>query len=115
MPRRKRVSATLEQRQAVARQIVKDSNNMTNLSAFDADLVAVKEVHLEGDGPARAQIRMPLDDPTEAVLHLLLLRNAIDRALLLARAAKTDRAALQDVGSVLRLVNKQINARRQGR
>ena len=109
------MSATLEERQAIARQIVKDSNKVTRLAESDAMIVAAKEVYLEGDGPARAQVRIPLNDPIEVDLHLLLLRNAIDRARLLAKAAKTDRSALIDVGNVLREVNKQINARRQGR
>jgi hypothetical protein len=112
MPRRKRVSATLEERQAVARQIVKDSNKVTRLSPFDAMIVSAAEI---GDLPARAQVRIPLNDPIERDLHLVLLRNAIDRARLLAKAAKTDRSALIDVGNVLREVNKQINARRHGR
>jgi hypothetical protein len=115
MPRRKRVSLTMEQRQEVARQIVKESGKMTSLSEIDGMIVAAKEVYYEGDGPARAQVRIPLNDPIELDLHLVLLRNAIDRARLLVKAAKTDRSALRDVGNVLRTVNKQINARRQGR
>lgn len=106
------MSVTLEERQAVARRIVEDSESPSTISPFDATIVAPPEV---GDLPARAQIRVPLNDPIEVDLHLLLLRNAIDRARLLVKAAKTDRSALIDVGNVLREVNKQINARRHGR
>lgn len=106
------MSMTMEERQEAARQIVEDSNKVTRLSPFDAMIVAAAEV---GDLPARAQVRIPLNDPIELDLHLVLLRNAIDRARLLAKAAKTDRSALRDAGNVLREVNKQINARRQGR
>lgn len=109
------MSMTPEMRQEAARQIVEDSIKVTRLAESDAMIVSAKEVYLEGDGPARAQVRIPLNDPIELDLHLILLRNAIDRARLLAKAAKTDRSALIDVGNVLREVNKQINARRHGR
>jgi hypothetical protein len=105
----------MDDRRQRAARIVRDSENTTTLSEFDGMIIATKEVWHEGDGPARAQIRIPLNDPIELDWHLSLLRDAIDRARLLAKAAKTDRAAIIDAGDVLRRVNKQINAKRHGR
>lgn len=108
------MSMTMEERQEAAARIIRDSKRETTLTDHDVTVMGARENSLPGDGPARAQIRVPMNDPVELMWHLEILAAAISNCRLILQKRTRDRAALMDVGAILRRVNRQLNAKRQG-